>query len=61
MEMDPNNVKGLYFRGYAFLELQEYEKSVECLQKLVNLDPKHADGRALFEKAKKIRKDFLEK
>lgn len=60
LEMDPNNVKCLYFRGNALLELQEYERSVECLAKLVQTDPKHADGRALFEKAKKVKKDFLE-
>ena len=31
IEMDPNNVKCLYFRGNAFMELQEYEKSVASL------------------------------
>ena len=31
IEMDPNNVKCLYFRGLAYLKLQEYIKSVECL------------------------------
>lgn len=56
--MDPANVKCLFFRGNAFLELEEYDKAVECLQKLINVDPNHKDGRNLFERAKKIRKDF---
>ena len=60
LDMDPNNVKALYFRGIAFLELQDYKESVESLQKLVHVDPTHVDGRAYFEKAKKARKDFLD-
>ena len=60
LEMDPSNVKCLYFRGNALLELQEHARSVECLAKLVQIDPKHADGRSLFEKAKKVKKEFQE-
>lgn len=40
------------------MELQEFEKSLECLQKLVAIDPSNADGRAMLEKARKVRKDF---
>ena len=58
IEMDPNNVKCLYFRGNAYLELQDYDKSIQCLQKLVQIDPNHSDGRVLFEKTRKIKKDF---
>ena len=60
MAMDPNNVKCLYFRGNALLELQEFERSVECLHHLVQVDPSHADGRALYERAKKAKKEFLD-
>ncbi len=60
LEMDPSNVKGLYFRGNALLELKEFERSVESLTKLIQVDSKHTDGRALYEKAKKAKKDFLE-
>ncbi len=58
IEMDPDNVKCLYFRGNALVELQEYAKGVETLQRLVTVDPKHAEGRALFERAKKVKKEF---
>ena len=30
LEMDSGNAKGLFFRGKAFLETQEYDKGVEC-------------------------------
>jgi predicted Zn-dependent protease len=56
--MDPKNVKGLYFRGNAYLEMQEFQKSVECLEILVKTDPNHADGKALLAKARKVRKEF---
>jgi cytochrome c-type biogenesis protein CcmH/NrfG len=58
--MDASNVKALYFRGNALMELQEFDRSIECLSKLVQVDPKHTDGRALFEKAKKVKKDYQE-
>ncbi len=56
--MDANSVKGLYFRGIALLELQEYQQSVECLEKLVKVDPNHADGKAMLAKARKVKKQF---
>jgi len=58
--MDPNNVKCLYFRGNAYLELEEYENATKCLAHLVQVDPTHKDGRALFEKAKKAKKEYQE-
>ena len=35
LEMDPNNVKGLYFRGKAFIETEEFGKAVESFTRLV--------------------------
>lgn len=52
IEMDPHNVKCLYFRGKAYIELQEYDQAVECLKKLVQIDPSHTDGRKEYERAK---------
>lgn len=56
IEMDPNNVKCYYFRGKAFLEIQEYSKAVESFQKLVQIDPHHSDGRKELENAKRVKK-----
>lgn len=58
--MDPNNVKALYFRGFAHLELLEYSPSVDVLTKLCVADPNHVDGRNLLLKAKKAKKDYLD-
>lgn len=59
--MDPRSVKALYFRGKAHLELEEYDKSIESLGLLLKIDPSSADGRNELARAKKIRKDFLDK
>lgn len=56
--MDPNNVKGLYFRGLAYIELQEYDNSVECLKKLAQVDPNNADGKNALARAIKIRQQY---
>lgn len=61
LEFDPNNTKCLYFRGKAFLELQEYDNAVKYLTHLCHLDPSHIDGRNELERARKIRKEFLDK
>lgn len=58
--MDPKNVKCLYFRGKAFIELQEFDKAVECFRSLVEIDPSHADGRKEYVRAKSIKKKYLE-
>ena len=59
--MDPNNTKCLYFRGKAFMETQEYNKAVETLSHLCQIDPNHQEGKNELIRAKKVRKDFLEK
>jgi len=58
--MDPNNVKCYFFRGRAYIELKEYDKAVEALSKLVEVDPNHTDGRNELIRAKQIRKKFYE-
>ena len=50
--MQSENIKALYFRAYALLKLEDFERAVECATSLIKADPKHADGRALLAKAK---------
>lgn len=59
--MDPKNTKCLYFRGKAFMEVQEYDKGVKCLTQLCQIDPNHVDGRNELAKAKKVKKEFMDK
>ena len=33
------------------MQLDEYEEAVKCLQKIMSLDPKHAEGKAMLAKA----------
>ena len=60
MEMDPNNVKSLYFRGKAFLEMKDFDPSIDCFYRICQLDPTHSDGKSELIKAKKAKKDFEE-
>lgn len=41
LEIDPNNIKALYRRGTALIQLQEYEKAKCDLEQAKNLDPKN--------------------
>ena len=41
LEMEPNSIKNLFFRGKAFLEIQDYDKGVDCFKKIIHIDPNH--------------------
>lgn len=41
LEIDPNNVKGLYRRGTALIQLQEYERAKCDLERAKSLDTKN--------------------
>ncbi|XP_072145937.1 uncharacterized protein [Dermacentor andersoni] len=41
LEIDPNNVKALYRRGTALIQLQEYERAKCDLEQAKHLDPKN--------------------
>lgn len=60
-QMDPNNVKAMYFRGYAFIKQELFEEAVDVLKELVALDPKHAEGAKLLAQAKQLKKAHFEK
>ena len=59
--MSPKNVKALYFRAFALLKLEDFDGAVEAATRLIKIDPKHADGRALLVKAKQAKQAFLER
>jgi tetratricopeptide (TPR) repeat protein len=61
IEMDPKSVKAYYFRGKAFVELQEYDKAFECLTKSCEIDPTNTDSKNELARIKRVRKDFVEK
>jgi tetratricopeptide (TPR) repeat protein len=59
--MDPNNTKALYFRAQAFLKVEEFDQSAECLNKLLSLDSGHAEAKQLLTKVKRIRQEYRDK
>ena len=59
--MDPNSIKCYFFRGKSLLEVQEYDKAVECFKKILLIDPNHGEGKNELARAIKIRNDYREK
>lgn len=59
--MDPKNIKAMYFRGFAMIKTDDFDGAIKCLQNLVNLEPKHAEGQKLLQHAKKERQVYQEK
>jgi tetratricopeptide (TPR) repeat protein len=54
LEMDPNHVKALWFRGRAECELGDLGQSIKTLEKLCALD-NSAEFRKELDRAKKVR------
>ena len=61
LEIDPNNIKALFFRGKAFLNLLEYDQAIEIFQKIQTIDSENKDVVKEIAKAKKEKKKYLEK
>lgn len=59
--MDPNNVKAMYFRSQALLKEEEYDQSIECIEKLLSLDAEHAEAKKLLVRVKKIRQAYRDR
>jgi len=61
LKMDPTNIKALFFSGKAYGYLQEYEKAIEILTKVVELDSSNTDAVKEIAKIKKEKKNYYEK
>lgn len=59
--MDPNNIKAMYFRSQALLKEEEYDQSVDCIEKLLELDASHAEAKKLLARVKKTRQAYRDK
>jgi len=44
LEIDSNNIHCLYNRGLLYAKLNDYDKSLECLDKVIYLDPNEPDN-----------------
>jgi len=61
LEMEPNNIKALFFRGRAYLNLQEYVKAIEIFDKILSIEPDNKDVLKEVAIAKKEKKKYEEK
>lgn len=61
LQLEPENVKALFFRGRALLNLTEYEKAIEIFNKLLAMDNANVDAAKELARAKKERKAYEEK
>ena len=52
LEMDPNAVKALWFRGKAFAMLKEWDNAIDALQKACKIDQGNAEFRKELEQVK---------
>ncbi len=48
LEIDPLFQDSLFALGAAYKKLEQYEKAIEILQKLVEINPEHIYGKALL-------------
>lgn len=61
LELEPENIKALFFRGRALLNLTEYEKAIEIFNKILSLDKDNTDAVKELARAKKERKAYEDK
>ena len=61
MDMAPNHVKALYFRGKCQYLVEEFENSIATLTKLCTLEPTNADFKAELDQAKKLKAEEFAK
>ena len=47
LELDENFADALYALAAAYKKLEDYHKTLECLEKLLQISPEHVFGRAL--------------
>ena len=59
--MDPKNTKALYFRAQAQLKSGLYEEAVKTSERLLEVDPEHAEGKKFMVVAKKERQKYRER
>lgn len=59
--MDPKNVKAMYFRAQAQLNMGLYEEAVKTVERLLEIDPEHKEAKKFLTMAKKERQQYRER
>lgn len=60
-QMDPKNIKAMYFRAFAQLKQEDFDEAVKTLNNLLELDSKHAEAVRLLAQVKKERQAYRDK
>jgi|YNPMSStandDraft_2_1061718.scaffolds.fasta_scaffold57065_2 tetratricopeptide (TPR) repeat protein len=63
LELDPNNVKALFYLSIAYMDTSNYEKALNVLDKLLEIDSKHVQAyknRALVKYSMNKEKEAME-
>mmetsp|Transcript_63082 Transcript_63082/g.174846 ORF Transcript_63082/g.174846 Transcript_63082/m.174846 type:complete len:560 (+) Transcript_63082:58-1737(+) len=60
LSWEPNQVKALYRRGSALFALSDYPAAQKDLIKVLKLDPKNSEARALISRVKEAQKRYAE-
>jgi len=58
LQIDPNNVKGLFRRAQASTHLKEYDDAKKDLVFVLKLEPNNKEARLEYEKAKQLQEAF---
>ncbi len=62
LDIDPNNVKALFYLSIAYMDISKYEKALEVLDRLLAIDSNHAlayKNRALVKYSLNMEKEAL--
>lgn len=59
MDMAPNHVKALFFRGKSQYMVEEFDGAILTLTRLCKLEPTNADFKQELDQAKKLKANEL--
>lgn len=61
LEIEPENVKGLFRRGLSYLSIKEYEKAKADFERVIQLDPGNKAAKVELANTVKAMKDYRER
>ncbi|CAD8187667.1 unnamed protein product [Paramecium pentaurelia] len=61
LEVDANNIKGLYRRGICFMNLQEFKAAGEDFKRILEIDPNNDDAKQAWEQLIKKKEQIKQK
>jgi cytochrome c-type biogenesis protein CcmH/NrfG len=47
-QMDPQNIKAMYFRAFSLLKIEDFDQAVQCVSNLLVLQADHEEAKKLL-------------